>query len=263
MLHHRLWVFRLSFHKNPPCPHFDGGAPNGWYYLFGDKSYQKFVIVSSGRSGSNLLVSLLDSHENVEAHGELFRFLNGDSSLKRWNEIFSNKNKIIEMAGFKLFYYHPFDQKKAGVWDILQSDKETKIIHLVRENRVRVYVSLMVANKTGKWRNKSGKTKSIEDKRINIDLDEFIKWAEEKERYEIDTREKFKNHPFIEVSYEKLVRNRESVFDNLLTFLGVSKMTLHSSLRKQNSEKLEDLIVNYDEFKEAILKTKYAKHLND
>lgn len=232
------------------------------YRFLGDKAYDEFVIVSSGRSGSNLLVSLLNSHENVEAHGELFRFLNGDSSLKRWNEIFNYKNKNIQTAGFKLFYYHPFDGENTDIWNILQSDKSIKIIHLIRENRIRVYVSLMVANKTGKWRNKSGKAKSIEDKRISLDADEFIKWAEQKEKYETDTRKKFKDHPFFEVSYENLVRNRETVFDNLLTFLGVSKMKLHSALRKQNSEKLEDLIVNYDEFKQVILKSKYAKYLN-
>ena len=41
---------------------------NHWYSLFGDKNYKKFVIVTSGRYGSNLLVSFLDSHENVEAN---------------------------------------------------------------------------------------------------------------------------------------------------------------------------------------------------
>jgi LPS sulfotransferase NodH len=233
------------------------------YRFSGHKDYQKFVIVSSGRSGSNFLVSLLHSHENIETYGELFRFLNGDTSQKRWNEIFGYKKKDIKIAGFKLFYYHPFDQENAEVWDIIRSDKSLRIIHLVRENRVKVYVSLMVANKTGKWRNKSGKAKSLEEKRVSLDPEEFIKWAEQKEKYEMETRTMFKDHPFREISYENLVKDRESVFDELLSFLDVSKMKLESALRKQNKEKLQDLIINYDEFRDGISKTKYAKFLDE
>jgi LPS sulfotransferase NodH len=236
---------------------------NIWYGFFGHKSYEKFVIVTSGRYGSNFLVSLLDSHENIEASGELFRYLDGDSSLKRWNEIFGFKNRNTQIAGFKLFYFHPFDENDAEVWNILQSDKEIKIIHLVRENKIRVYVSLMVATKTGEWKRKSGKSNDINDKRIEIDFEDFINWIEEKEQFEFDTRNRFKNHPFIEISYENLVGNRESVFEDLLSFLNVSKMKLHSPLKKQNKETLEDLILNYQEFKENILQTKYAKYLQD
>ncbi len=44
---------------------------------FGNTDYRRFMILSRTRTGSTMLLSLLNSHPNVYAEGEIFRALNG------------------------------------------------------------------------------------------------------------------------------------------------------------------------------------------
>ena len=64
--------------------------------VFGDKKYQKYIVIASARTGSNLLRSYLNSHHEVISEGEIFGVLQGNSCATVWNKFFSYKSKKIK-----------------------------------------------------------------------------------------------------------------------------------------------------------------------
>ena len=73
------------------------------------------------------------------------------------------------------------------------------------------------------------------------------------------TRERFKNWDYIEVVYENLVTNPLEEFNRIGAFLNVADINpVKIILRKQNPEKLSELVVNYSEVAQLLATTKYA-----
>jgi hypothetical protein len=64
----------------------------------------------------------------------------------------------------------------------------------------------------------------------------------------------FSRKCILEVSYEQLVSG-ECMKQDILNFLSVSPMPLSTHLKKQNTGKLSEIIVNYDELKTAFRDT--------
>ncbi len=226
--------------------------------IFGNQDYEKYIVITRSRTGSNLLISLLDSHPYILGGGELFRRLNNHTCAEVWNKIFISKPKKIKFLGFKLFYYHPMDSEDKGVWDIIKNDKSIKIIHLTRQNMLRTIVSREIADKTNTWTNK--KTKNIEksQKQIELDLKHCLSEFDLIKDYEDKTRMEFTDHDIIEISYEKLVKDKQTAMNELFDFFGVFRSEVSSSYKKQNVEKLEDLVTNYDEIRNGLVDTKWA-----
>mgnify|MGYP006437466411 CR=1 FL=1 len=44
--------------------------------IFDHENFTKFIVLSRSRTGSNLLISMLNSHPNISAEGEKFSRLN-------------------------------------------------------------------------------------------------------------------------------------------------------------------------------------------
>lgn len=250
----------------------------------GHSDYCKFVILGRARSGSNFLRGLLNSHSQIITFGELFRsydsigweFPDHDQYLQyrslislmqndpvRFLEkkVFKKFPKQISAAGFKLFYYHAQDDFRKILWSYLKDQKDLKIIHLTRNNTLRIVLSLKKAFKTDKWTNISGDAE--EKLAISLDYEECLKefiWSHEvKKQY--DTY--FENHPMIEVFYENLCNNYEGEIKRIQKFLGVPYETVKPSTFKQSTEPLSESISNYFELKEKFKGTPWEKHFED
>ena len=230
--------------------------------IFGNTDYDKFVIVTRSRTGSNLLKSLLNSHPEIIAEGELFRRLEGRSCKEIWDNTFSPKSKKIKYIGFKLFYYHPLDSDDKEVWEFIKSDRNIKIIHLTRENILRTVVSREIADKTNAWTNKGNKNITKNGKQIELDIDYCLSEFELTKNSEEKTKVDFADHDFIQLSYEDLSDDKQKVMNELFQFLSVDSVNVSSSYKKQNVEKLKDLVTNYDKVYEQLEKTKWANFLN-
>ena len=229
---------------------------------FGDRNYDKYIIITYARTGSNLLMSYMDSNQEVEAKGELFRSLDGKSCRQVWDEFYAKKNKMIKAAGFKLFYNHPFNTDDREVWDFIADDPKIKIIHLVRKNKLRTFVSGEIAKKTDKWTLKSKDSFSLQDKQITIDFENFVGRVKKIYDFEEKTRKDYANRPYLEVSYEDLVDDKEKTMKSVFDFLGVSSTPVKSGYKKQNKETLAELVTNYDDFREKLAGSKYASLLD-
>lgn len=216
--------------------------------LFGEKDYIQFVIVCQARTGSNLLMSLLNSHPEVRALGEEFSLMSNKTTTQKIKAIFPPK-AVKKIVGFKIFYYHPLDSNDLDIWEYLRTNKNIKIIHLTRQNTLRTFLSRKIAFKTKKWRD----TKVIprEKKKTFLDREEFDDFAARTMQYEQATRKSFAEHDYMEISYEQLVKNKRTVLPVILRFLKASKdLDLWTPMVKQNPEDLADLIINYEDFKD-------------
>jgi len=227
----------------------------------GGTNYTKFVVITRSRTGSNLLISLLNSHNDIKVFGEKFSRLEGKTTQMIYRDVFPKKS--TRSVGFKLFYYHPLDSEDNSIWDILKNDRDIKIIHLLRENLLRIHISRMIAGKTDEWISKNDNKRSVDSKRVEIDVDSLLLDIETTVNYIKKTREDFNKHDMIEVTYENLVKNNKVVLETILNFIEVPTLELNTPLKKQNPEQLEQLISNYQEVKEKLDNTKYSYLLNE
>ena len=232
-------------------------------FIFGNKEYTKFLIISDSRTGSTLLQNMLNFHPKIIAKGELFKVIENKESSEVWNSIFRKYQKSIKYVGFKLFYHHPL-KGDPGVWDIAKKDPSIIIIHLVRKNTLRSLISKKIGAKTRKWtENINADPISIDDKKVTIDPLECEEYFIKINDYQNKIDQDFKHHRIISVTYEDLSYDRRDVIDNIYSKLELNKFNRDSELKKQNPESLKDLVVNFKELTEYFEGTKWEQYFQD
>ena len=232
--------------------------------IFGHQKYQKFIIITRSRTGSNLLISLLNSHPCVSTEGEVFNRLNDRSWKAVWDGIFSKYWYSINTVGFKLFYYHPMDDSGEALWNAIQENQSIRIIHLVRKNMLRTYVSREIALKQDIWTSQEAQLKeTTKTKKVEIDGGKCIEEFKRIQGWEQNTRERFSTHPFLEISYEDMVSDKKEVMQSVFDFLNVPNHTVSSELKKQNPESLPNLIENYDSLSKLLQEHGYGHLLEE
>lgn len=225
---------------------------------FGDWDFRRFIVLTTGRTGSNMLISFLNSHPNVYAVGEIFRDLNGRNYKDAFAKVYAKQPYFIKAKGFKIFYTHPHDDETNDFWDYLRNFDNLWVIHLKRRNIFRRLISSKIAVKQDIWLSYSPKdSDTSKGKTITFTAEELEKDFKQTRREEIRGDKMFRNHPLISVYYEDLVNNRESTFGEITDFLGVPYVRPKTNLRKQNPEGLRDLVTNYNELKLAFWGTEY------
>lgn len=232
------------------------------YWLTGNKDYNKFIILTRSRTGSTLLVKLLNSHPLVETQVEPFRRKFWRSSSMIWSRVFSFKPKHIQQVGFKLMYYHDYDLKKNNVWHILQNNREVKVIHLQRRNLLRCLVSREIAFQTNVFHSYQIKNAgTLEKPYIYMKPDDVIQDLELTIQLKQDALNLLKNHQIMKLYYEDFLNNHEK-FEEIFKFLNLPKHDLKAYMKKMNPEPLEELVINYSEIYDRLKNTEWAYLLN-
>lgn len=226
--------------------------------FFGNKKYNKFIVITRSRTGSNLLMSFLNSHPQIIAKGELFRRLEGKTCKKVWDKTFSKKPKHIKYVGFKIFYYHPLDSEDKEVWEYIKKDKNIKLIHLTRSNILKTIISRQIADKTNVWGNKNRENIQLVDKQVEINTEQCFNEFELTQESENKTRNEFKRDFFLEINYEDLINDSQNKMNEIFNYLNLEETKVKSSYKKQNKEDLKDLVINYNELKIAIEQSKWS-----
>lgn len=227
--------------------------------LFGNKNYGKYVMVSTSRTGSTLIMALLNNHDQIICDGEIFKNLNGKSCRQVWNNFFNHRPKQTQQIGFKLFYSHPRDEDKS-VWDIIKNDKDIKIIHLMRKNILRIYLSQRIGIKTKRWTENVNRPHNIDidSKKVALDAEECETAFNKITNYQNNAKALFKDHPYMELYYEDVVKDQDSELTRIFEFLKVDNMEVKANNKKQNPEGLDELITNYEELKTKFNTTQWA-----
>ena len=130
-----------------------------------------FVVVSSARSGSNLLVGYLRQVRQVACFGEIFRDAypgspGWDKLVERlglprdaadlharditafWELVLEQGLRRRGWVGAKAFYYH---RRGERIWDRFGED-DHRVIHLWRDATFDQYVSRLLAVSSGEWK---------------------------------------------------------------------------------------------------------------
>jgi LPS sulfotransferase NodH len=250
----------------------------------GHLDYERFIILCTGRTGSSFLQSLLNSHSQVVAFGEIFQSFDAI----RWDygsyrreaprrqlsacqddpigfletHVFAKFPKEVAAVGFRLFYTHAQHPRQRCLWPYLRDYKEFKIIHLKRRNVLRAYLSHKTAKASGRWRDLAGESG---DDRISIYLDhddclrKFTETRNQEEKHDV----LFASHDKIDLFYEELSRDYRGEMRRVQQFLGVDYQEVVPATYKQARQPLSAAISNYHELKEGFKGTPWEGFFED
>lgn len=227
----------------------------------------RFLIASRGRVGSNLLLTLLDSHPACRVRSELLseayplserltkkRALHPVDYFEKeaWGGSFGKK-----AVGGKVFYQHL--EAYPSVLEALVIDTSVKVLHLTRENILRTHLSKRMAEVTGQWI--KGDAGAQEPITLSVaELQDAFAWTT---AGQARLRKLFANHPMMEISYEHLVDKTKHVLAEAQAFLGLPLQLLNSPLEKQLDKSLPELVTNYVELKAHFSGTPWARFFGE
>jgi LPS sulfotransferase NodH len=225
------------------------------------ETVNRFVILAAPRTGSNWMCSMLNSHPQVLCHHGIFnpsgihyaldhragdldlgtveqRDVNPLEFLARlWQHTFGK-----QAVGFKFNR----DENERALAATL-ADKHTLKIVLKRRNRIRTFVSEMIAESTGQWESYHFSEQRPPPAALTVDAASLLRHVERNQRYyaQVEARADADGQSFLTVFYEDLYSRAE--WARVLDFLRVSPdaSLLRASTRKQNSRSLRELIANF------------------
>lgn len=282
------------------------------------KDFQRYVIVSTIRTGSSMLVSYLNSHpratcffEPFHRHSQTVPFavrgyeragrrsavaaLHRDDPVRFAEDwLFGPMPPCTRAVGFKLLYtqgrfgtdhwWHGPEYEdwwaEIGLspsWGTAESDlwawlakvpglggAGVRVIHLRRENLLRAVVSGQIAHQTKKWgATASGGHTTDAGCTVTLDPEALLRDFEAEARFARDTAIQFADRPVFNLSYERLLENPAGELAAVQEFLGLPQATLITKTRKQSVTPLAELIANYDQVRDALADTRYARLLDD
>ena len=249
----------------------------------------KFILLGSGRSGSSLVMESLAEHPEVRIGGEIFHCeeeprrvafsyfqktnSNGHDSphyrsgadAKRFleHDLFSQPfDPGVRAVGFKMFYMHArSNPQEKTAWEYLLSNKDLRVIHLIRTNLLAAYISLQVAFITGEWERFKGSTAPLpEVPKLKLDPEDCEAHFNRELAWRQWARESFRSHPFLEIEYERDICVRfEAAMNEVHDFLGISRRPARQVLEKQSRRSPREGIVNFDELKDHFRYTLYEE----
>jgi len=225
----------------------------------GHADFTKFIVLSRSRTGSNMLMSLLNSHPEVIADHEILARLSGRDPRDIVAQAYAKQPFYVKAKGFKVFYYHPLDGDSAALLDDLAGDGAISVIHLKRRNILRTLISRKIASTKGVWAATSAERLNVlGPKAVSFTVDELEDGFRRTRDWETDGDRRFAAHPLLTVYYEDLVRDPDGSLAAVLDFLGLPHSALATDMRKQNPERLSDLLTNYAELKAAFAGSEWA-----
>jgi len=225
---------------------------------------KKFVIFTSGRSGSTLLVDLLNSSPAIQCDDELLkRRVAFPISLVRSFEQQSEQS----IYGFKLLSYQLLNvqtgiKDKKRFLDKLIYQEGYQLIHLSRDNKAKQALSIIYAFYRGQWHNQQG-SKQKEAKRFELNPDTYLHFLEELQVLEAFEREMVRNFEHLSLTYEQDLRQPEQYeksMQRVSEYLGVEIVRPETNLKKVTPSRLSDMISNQEALIEAVRNSPFEEY---
>jgi LPS sulfotransferase NodH len=231
----------------------------------------RFVIVAQGRSGSTLLVDLMNSHPDIFTFGEIMaqnvirnlrwprKYAEGLCSLSRKGTV-----------GFKAIIYQIGSTQNKDPKKVLHDfhDHGWKIIYLKRSNILRHAISDIRSAKTGTFHKVEGIKVSQEGRgarqKIRIEAEELIRTMKFREDSLALEKVVLEDLPHFTVHYETDLMgadNQRDAMNRLFEFLGLPPHDAETSFRKVTAKNIADDIENFDELREVLAESPYADYL--
>jgi LPS sulfotransferase NodH len=230
---------------------------------------EPFVIIAAARTGTNLLIGMLNDFAGCYAGGELFNLdyiladeipwrdiadvdqtellaLRKSDPVAFWKALCGlSANRGVHTIGFKLLYGQGEAQK--GLLECFAADKAMPIIHLTRRNLLRRLVSERQAQALDRWAEPV--TEPARDRpKVAISMNDIVASADwiEGQRKLYDSI--FAEHPVLRLVYEDLARRPVRTAERVAEFLGLASQADAPTVkwRKTGQENLSDAVVDYE-----------------
>lgn len=193
-------------------------------FLTDDGRPRANVIVSSSRSGSNLLVSYLRQVDAAASFGEIFRddfpqmdawarltkrldlpddaaALHAERLTDFWELVLGRILSRKLFVSAKIFYYH---RRGDPVWDRFGAS-DHRIIHLWRDSTFDQYVSRLSAVASGRWRGDGASYPSGEPIKIDFDRADYLEFRDQRRQDVKAARSRFGGSGrYLEIEYRQL-----------------------------------------------------------
>lgn len=228
----------------------------------------RFVIVAHQRTGSNMLVSALDSHPGVRCHGELFRTnvksYNGGLKVialldvayhddayqeEHWKGFLDDvvaASGRADAVGFKLML-----NQSELVRNALIADPGYKKILLKRDNMLSVYSSHKIAKETGQG--SARRTAEIKKARVLFDPKQFERFCKRyQKRYsDVENALEASGQEFFRTSYMEVIK--PEVIRDILEYIGADReLEWEVGTKKRNSPVLTERFSNPEEVEQYL-----------
>jgi len=241
--------------------------------LFGmDEKKNRFIVIGTQRSGTTYLGDLLSSHQQIHMGQELFKVEKNKINVDDDNYGYFLKEKSVDQflddfyekrlannnaAGFKIMLNHM--ERFPEVLEYIHK-KKIKCIYLERANQLKIALSRLKARKTQVYHS----TEQIKHQSLKIDPDSLLTELHAIRQSVEKLRQISKQTGCYELTYESLVKDKNNEMKHLLKYLDISYTgELDSSLKKISSDIVSDIVSNYDEIREMLSDTEFAKYLDE
>jgi LPS sulfotransferase NodH len=227
-----------------------------------------FVIIAAERTGTNLLIGLLNDIAGCYAGGELFNVNNILNDIIPWRDIADtdpvkllalrksdpiafwktlcvlSANRDVQAIGFKLLYSQGLTRRE--LLECFTVDKAMPIIHLTRRNLLRRLVSERQAQALGLWA-EPATTPARPRPKVAITMNDIVASLDTIEAQQALYDSMFAEHPVLRLVYEDLARRPVRIAERVAEFLGLTSQANAPTVkyRKTGQEKLSDAVVDY------------------
>lgn len=224
---------------------------------------KRFVIFGRGRSGSTLLVDLLNSSSDIYCDSEI---LNRPVFSLYGHIENCSKMHPARIYGFKLLSYqirsvHKLSDPDAFL-DHLVNQLNYKMIFITRKNLLRQTLSKHYAAFRNSWHEKGGQ---VTRPKMKVDLPLLLKNLDEGYQLGLYEEERISRVDHLPLTYEDDLSEPDrqvKTVNKIADYLDTERFETNTSLRKITSNSYADFIENYEEMAKALAPTRYEIHLD-
>jgi LPS sulfotransferase NodH len=226
----------------------------------------RFFIFAAPRSGTSLLMSLLDGHPDVRCEGELLRYRMHRVPATRFINAQAVRTRVRHRVGAfgwkgvsRQVWNLPADQKSTFVRDLERAG--WRILVLRRQDELARAVSIVQAKHRGKWHFRHDK--AVPHERIVVDPTQLARVLAGGQ-YDIDfINAAIEGVPHLSLTYEgdlDAPTAQQATLDWLCAEFGLPPAPAVASFVRAGAPSLSDRVANYEEMLEALRRTPFAAY---
>jgi hypothetical protein len=203
---------------------------------------------------ARLIKGFYDSLLNNPAHSGPVTEQEDPESRGRYHP--RNGRETEEAVGFKLMY----DQLEYyGFLKSLIKDRAISVIHLIRNNPLKIYLSKLTRRKRGV----AHAVHRVKEIKVWVDPKSILDHLSLIARNQEKMKKLFPDNPYLEIISENFFLNHAKTSEKVLDFLGVHQCEVNApKLQKLNPDSVKRIIENYDEISEILRGTSYERFLD-
>lgn len=229
---------------------------------------RRFVLFGRGRSGSTLLVRMLDQHSDIECLGEILR-----CRVMRPQAYVDHCLGALSapVAGFKLLSYQlreilelPAQPSGNAFLKHLQA-QGYRIVYTRRSNLFRHALSNLYAQKRRTYHQDAHSASTAASTQVVISPREMVEWMSGSERLDAYEQAALHGVEHLELIYERDLETpgqQDRTLSRVMAYLGVDAQRTIATLARTTPRDISQFIDNHEELLRELRKTRFATHID-